>query len=48
MTLQEQIKELQEEILALKLEQPYHPDIKAKILKLEDLINAKPEPSGQA
>lgn len=47
MTLQEQLKELQEEILALKLEQPYHPSIKAKILKLEDLINAIRNTPGQ-
>ena len=46
--MNQEIKQLQEEILTLKLEQPYHPDIKAKILKLEELINAKSEPSGQA
>lgn len=41
MTLQEQIKTLQAEILTLKLESPYNPLIKAKILQLEELIYAR-------
>lgn len=41
MTLQEQIKKVQEEILTLKLESPYNPVIRQKIHQLEQLIHAR-------
>jgi hypothetical protein len=37
----QEIQQLQEEIITLKMEQPYHPSIKTKILELESLINAR-------
>lgn len=41
MTLTEQIKALQAEILMLKLKTPYAKGIKAKLLELDNLLNAR-------
>jgi hypothetical protein len=37
----EQIKQLQAEILQLKLKEPYSPIIKKKLLELDNLFNAR-------
>ena len=37
MTLQEQINQVKSEILKLKLEQPYHPQIQQKLQELDKL-----------
>ena len=41
MTLKEQIKALQAEILMLKLQSPYATSIRAKLLELDKLLNAR-------
>ena len=41
MTLKEQIKALQAEILMLKLKSPYATGIRAKLLELDKLLNAR-------
>lgn len=48
MTIDEQIAELQERILTLKLNEPWHPNIQGMILELEALINDKRQPTEQA
>lgn len=47
MTLTDQIKALQAEILMLKLKSPYAKSIKAKLIELDQLINAR-KPTEQA